>query len=327
VAHVLKECKKLSTTRHSRVVVIPEPVARNTAPAVACAAVYLERSAGAGRRALILTSDHIIGPLDRFRADAEAADKAAALGKLVVFGIPPRNPETGFGYLEAGVALAPASTAASAARVFQLRSFHEKPDRATAESYLAKGTFYWNSGMFGFSVDAMLGEFRRSSPETLAPFEALRAPDAEASQNQDGTILLNNWKGLKEAYTVVKPISIDYAVAEKTRDAAMVAACFDWIDIGSWDDYAQYMERTQQASRPPAPDATASAPVFNSESTNCWVDSDLPVAPCGVDDLIVVVRSGADGSPPSVLVCRRGESQKVKNIVDQIKSGGRSDLL
>ena len=328
VAHVLRECKKLSPARRGRVVVIPEPVARNTAPAVACAAVYLERSAGAGRRALILTSDHIIGPLDRFRDDAEAADKAAALGKLVVFGIPPRNPETGFGYLEAGAALDFASVTGTA-RIFKLDSFHEKPDRATAESYVASGKFYWNSGMFGFSVDAMLWEFRRSSPETLAPFETLRTPTQDESQNQDGICLLDRWKGLSEAYTTVKPISIDYAVAEKTRDAAMVAAGFDWIDIGSWDDYAQYMEHTQQTSRSPAPDTAvpAAAPVFNSESTNCWVDSDLPVALCGVEDLIVVVRSGADGSPASVLVCRRGESQKVKNIVDLIKADGRPDLL
>jgi len=331
VAHVLRECKKLSPARRSRVVVIPEPVARNTAPAVACAAIYLERSAGEGRRALILTSDHIISPLDRFRDDAEAADRAATLGKLVVFGVPPRNPETGFGYLEAGTALDFAADIATghATKLFRLSSFHEKPDRATAESYVANGKFYWNSGMFGFSVDAMIAEFRRSSPETLAPFETLQAPAPDAGQDQDGIILLGRWKGLTEAYTKVKPISIDYAVAEKTRDAAMVAAGFDWIDIGSWDDYAQYMERTQQASQSTAPDtaAPAATPVFNVESTNCWVDSDLPVALCGVDDLIVVVRSGADGSPPSVLVCRRGESQKVKNIVDQIKSGGRPDLL
>lgn len=321
VAHIVAACAALPEERRRRVRIIPEPAARNTAPAVACAAVYLHRAFGPGRTALVLTSDHIISPLETFADDAAAAAALARQGKLVVFGIPPLRPETGYGYIESGRPLAAAAGTEGAAggrpgaaRCFELRSFREKPDAATAERFLASGGFYWNSGMFGFSVDAMLEEFRRSAPETLAPFAGLRAPGEDEIEYRDGVAVLSKWKGLAEAYGAVAGISIDYAVAEKCADAAVVAARFDWLDIGSWDEYARFM-------------GNSGAEVYASGSANCWVDSDLPVALCGVEDLIVVVRSGGDGKSPAVLVCRKGEAQRVKEIVESIKASGRTELL
>lgn len=330
VPHAVKAAAALVPAQRDRVVVIPEPAGRNTAPAVACAAVFLSRryGEGAGRRALVLTSDHVIGPMAAFAADSEAADALAsadakaASGRLVVFGIPPTRPETGFGYIEAGEAI---PSAAAPGRTYAVASFREKPDRATAEAFLATGRFTWNSGMFGFGVDFMIDQFRALSPETIAPFDSLPAPVAASYENSRGVAVLSAWEGLAEAYSRVKPISLDYAVAEKCRSAALVAAGFDWLDVGSWDEYARFQEeaRTQES----AAAAGKSAPVYAAGSSNCFVDADLPVALCGVEDLIVTVRSGADGSPPSVLVCRRGESQRVKEIVDAIKASGRTDLL
>jgi len=323
VPHAVKAASALAPAERDRVVVIPEPAGRNTAPAVACAAVFLSRryGAGAGRRALVLTSDHVIGPMDAFRSDAEAADALAADDKLVVFGIPPTRPETGFGYIEAG---APLPSADAPGRTFAVASFREKPDRATAEGFLATGRFTWNSGMFGFGVDFMLSQFRALAPETLAPFDPLPAPAEGAYERRDGVAVLSGWAGLAEAYGRVKPISIDYAVAEKCRSVALVAAGFDWLDVGSWDEYARFQEsgRHQEGAA-----HDRKAPVYSAGSSNCFVDADLPVALCGVEDLIVTVRSGADGSPPSVLICRRGESQRVKEIVDAVKASGRTDLL
>ncbi len=316
VPHAVRAAAALPPAQRERVVIIPEPVGRNTAPAVACAAVYLNRAFGPGRRALVLTSDHVIGPIDAFRADAEAADALAAQGKLVVFGIPPRGPETGFGYIEAGDTADAGGKAPG--RVFSVASFREKPDRATAEQFLASGKFTWNSGMFGFGCDFLIDQFKGLSPETIAPFEKLAAPTSDAYETKDGVKLLSRWKGMDEAYAAVKGISIDYAVAEKCRSTAVVAASFEWVDIGSWDEYARFIEKGGAAPK---------SPVFAAGSSGCWVDSDLPVALCGVEDLIVVVRSGKDGSPPSVLVCRRGESQLVKEAVDRIKADGRADLL
>jgi mannose-1-phosphate guanylyltransferase/mannose-1-phosphate guanylyltransferase/mannose-6-phosphate isomerase len=322
VPHVIRAAAALPEAHRSRVVVIPEPVGRNTAPALACAAVYLDRAFGNGRRALVLTSDHVIGPIGAFRADAEAADALAAQERLVVFGIPPRGPETGFGYIEAGEPIDLAKNAAPG-RTFAVASFREKPDLATAERFLASGGFTWNSGMFGFGVDFMLRQFREHSPDTLAPFAALAAPKEDAYESVDGVRVLSRWSGLEEAYRTVKGISIDYAMAEKCRSVAVVAAGFDWTDIGSWDEYARFLE----SGASDAPAGKQKAPVFAAGARGCWVDSDLPVALCGVEDLIVVVRSGADGSPPSVLVCKRGESQKVKDAVEAIKAAGRPDLL
>lgn len=312
--HILASCASLPDKYKNRIRLILEPQAKNTAPAIACAVGYLRKTLGWGRRALVLTSDHIIDPIESFSEDAALADEFAAQGKLVVFGIPPQRPETGYGYIERGQPILSQRLKQTKARGFKLASFREKPDSATAKQFLSTGTFLWNSGMFGFSVDAMVEEFRRSSPETLEPFEALKAPENKDMEVQKGIRVLKNWQGLAEAYETVKPISIDHGVAEKCSDAAVVAARFNWLDIGSWDEYARFM-------------GTSRGEIYESGSNNCFVDSDLPVALCGVEDLMVIVRSGADGGPPAVLVCKKGEAQRVKDIVTHIKAHGKNELL
>jgi mannose-1-phosphate guanylyltransferase/mannose-1-phosphate guanylyltransferase/mannose-6-phosphate isomerase len=297
-------------------VLIPEPEARNTAPAIACGAIYAERSAGEGRNILVLTSDHIIGPLDLFKADAEAAAFFARQGKLALFGIPPAGPETGYGYIEAGDALPYPATeggeAAEGARAFALKSFREKPNRAAAENFVAAGRFYWNSGMFAFSSPFMLEEFRRGAPEVLAPFEKLAPPGGNRAEK--GLTLIDKWPGLGEAYREARSVSIDYAVAEKCREAVVIPARFDWIDIGNWDEYAKLLKDT-------------GSEVYSAGARDCFVDSDIPVALAGVEGLIVTLRSGRDGSPPSLLIAKKGESQRLREIVDQIKAAGRTELL
>ncbi len=319
VGHVIRACATLDQERKSRVVVIAEPSARNTAPALACAAKYLRLVHGTGRRALMLTSDHLISPLDAFLSDAEAADGLAARERLVVFGIRPRGPETGYGYIEAAES---ADSASAPERSFAVASFREKPDRETAERFLSTGRFFWNSGMFGFDVDFVLDEFRANAGDVVAPFDALAAPSPQATEKRDGVPVITAWEGLAEAYAAARSVSIDYAIAEKCRRASVVVGSFDWLDIGSWDEYANLVGREAERSG-----TVDRQPVFAAASTGCFVDSDLPVALCGVEDLIVVVRSGADGGPPAVLVCKRGESQGMRSIVDKIKGSGRIDLL
>lgn len=322
VPHVIRACAGLPEAQRQRVTVIPEPMGRNTAPAIACASVYIKKSAEqakAGqekRKALVLTSDHIIGPLGDFTADALAAAKLTESEALVVFGIPPTRAETGFGYIEAG-----ASLTALDAKAYRVVSFREKPDLATAQAFLAKGTFFWNSGMFAFDVDFMLSQFRQHAPEILSSFAALTAPAQDHYETKDGVALLSRWPDLDKSYTTVASISIDYAIAEKCSSVAMVASRFNWTDVGSWDEYAKVLEQGGGATseQPPA--------IFSAGSSNCFVDSDIPVALCGVDDLIVVVRSGTNGSAPSVLICKKGESQQVKSIVEAIKKSNRGDLL
>jgi mannose-1-phosphate guanylyltransferase/mannose-1-phosphate guanylyltransferase/mannose-6-phosphate isomerase len=315
---VLEACDSLSGAEKARIVLIGEPVARNTAPAIACGAVFAEKTAGSGRRMLALTSDHVIGPLESFRADAEKAaalitgTRPDAVPALVVFGITPGRPETGYGYIEA------AANALSVDGCFRALSFREKPDRETAEKFLAARNFYWNSGMFAFSSGFILDEFRRNEPELLPPFEELSTPGEEAYSLRRGLRVLENWPGLEAAYNAAMPVSIDYAVAEKCRSVIMVRAGFDWFDVGSWDEYAKL----------PALRGKKDADVFGTEgAASCFVDADIPVALCGVEDLIVVIRSGKDGGPASALIARKGETQRLKTIVEQIRAAGRTELL
>ena len=301
VPHVIADTARLSAGRRKRLVVIGEPAAKNTAPAVACAVSYSLLN-GAGRNMLVLTSDHIIKPPEAFRADATLAACAAAKGKLVVFGIPPARPETGYGYIETG------RTVDGVSRV---TAFHEKPDPRTAKKYAAGKRFFWNSGMFAFSVESMAGLFRDLAPKVILPFARLGTPSVTET---DGVRVLESWPGLAAAYRKTESISFDYAIAEKCPDTVMVRAGFDWIDIGNWEEYVRIR-------------GSGKTQVFGASGDGCHVDSDIPVALAGVEDLIVVIRSGRDGGPPVALVTRKGQTQRVREVVDMIRESGRTDLL
>jgi mannose-1-phosphate guanylyltransferase len=322
VPHIIESCRNLRGEDINRLVLIPEPEAKNTAPAIACGTLYTDWVSGRDRNILVLTSDHIIEPLDIFKAHAAAAAALAQQDRLVVFGITPKAPETGYGYIEAAEALTIPHQRVSLKRydkpaepaVFKVASFREKPDKARAEQFLKKGHFYWNSGMFAFSSHFLLREFKLNAPALITPFEKLVAPNEQSYTVEQGLRILKNWAGLKEAYGTVKGVSFDYAIAEKCVQTIMVAAGFEWFDVGSWDEYVKLADDPK-------------AEVYCSGSENCFVDADMPVALCGVDGLIVVVRSGKNGSPPAVLISKKGETQRVRTIVEKIKAAGRRELL
>ncbi|MDR0312087.1 MAG: NTP transferase domain-containing protein [Treponema sp.] len=306
VSHIILAAKKLNAIDLKRMVLIPEPEAKNTAAAIACGIVYVERTSASNRNIIVLTSDHIITPLEIFKADA-----AAVFGEqnaLAIFAIPPRYPETGYGYVEAGEALSLQS------RIFNVASFWEKPDKQKAERFIAHGNFFWNSGMFAFSSRFLITEYNRSAPKIADAFSALTTPEKDSYADRDGLLVLENWAGLNQAYNKAQSISFDYAIAEKCTHTIMVAAGFNWLDVGSWDEYARLLGDTESE-------------VYLSGEKSCFVDSDIPVALCGVEDLIVVVRSGKDGSIPSVLIAKKGETQRVREVVEQIKDARRTSLL
>ncbi|HOJ98455.1 MAG TPA: mannose-1-phosphate guanylyltransferase [Termitinemataceae bacterium] len=314
IPHIVASCTELSVDQRKRLVLIPEPFARNTAPAITCAVRYLEFLHGKKEStALVLTSDHIMGPLETFVEDADAASFLAQHHALVVFGIPPRHPETGYGYIEAGASL---TTPQNLTNTYQVKSFREKPDRPTAETFLKQGNFFWNSGMFAFSVSQFKENLRKYAPVIMESFKQLTDPTTDASmwQIEYEVPLLQRWKGLEKSYEQCPSISIDYALAEKCRDVAVVQARFSWTDVGSWDEYARLF-------------SNSSGTVYSFKAENCFVDSDFPVALCGVEDLLVVGRKNPETGTPVVLICKRGDTQGVKDIVEQIKSDHRTDLL
>ena len=311
IPHVLADVADLPTDWKERLVVIGEPVARNTAPAVACAVRY-SLSLGEARRMLVLTSDHIIQPAEAFNEDASKAwAKTWGIedGKLVVFGIRPTRPDTGYGYIYTG----------GVSRVDGLRrvwAFHEKPDPQTAKKYAASKRFFWNSGMFAFPSFYMEECFRYLAPEVYLPFEALKPPTPDSYTVSDGVRVLDRWAGLDAAYRKAKSISFDYAIAEKALRGAMIEASFDWIDIGNWEEYAKIR-----------PEGGSSVFAAGNEGETCFVDSDIPVALAGVEDLIVAIRAGKNGAPAVALVTRKGQAHKVRDVVTLIRESGRTDLL
>lgn len=304
IPNVLKDATRLSATKRKKIVIICEPTAKNTAPAVAMGVVYSLFS-GTNRNILVLTSDHIIKPLKVFMEDTSLAAASAADNKLVVFGIPPTRPETGYGYIETGK---------SENHALNVTAFHEKPDETTAKRYIKNKKFFWNSGMFAFSASFMADIFLSLAPDVFLPFKKLKEPKPADFTTLKGVKVLMNWNGLDTAYKKTKNISFDYAIAEKCNDTKMIAAKFDWIDIGNWEEYINLCSDNNTL-------------VFNIDSNNCFIDSDIPVALAGVNDLIVVIRSGKDGKRASALITRKGNSHKVRDIVEQIKRSKREDLL
>lgn len=322
-ASIVNACAEYTKADLDRIVLIPEPCARNTAPAIACAVSYIDWMGGDERNILVLTSDHIITPLEAFQVDAASALAFAQADKLAIFGVKPRGPETGFGYIETDALI---SSIPEKPEVYNVRAFREKPDLEKAKAFIKAGNFFWNSGMFAFSSKFILREFDRNASEVIAPFGRLRAPDERSFKVERGLRIMRDWYCLDEAYREARAISFDYAIAEKCSQTVMISAGFNWTDVGSWDEYALLGENAGGKKNRGA-GARGPAEIFQIGASNCYVDSDMSVALIDVEDLIVAVRSGKNGRAGAVLVARRGETQKVREIVEQIKAAGRTDLL
>jgi mannose-1-phosphate guanylyltransferase/mannose-6-phosphate isomerase len=276
--------------------ILLEPVARNTAPAIAVGALQaLRRDADA--LILVLPADHLIGDAEAFTVSVARARRLAEQGWLVTFGIRPDRAETGFGYIRRGAALE--------GDTFRVDQFVEKPRLDVAEQYLASGEYDWNSGMFLFRASRYLEELQQHAPAMLA---AARAAFEEANTDLD-FIRLD-----PEAFTRAPNDSIDYAVMEKTARAAVVPVGCGWSDIGSWD--ALWMAADKDANG-----NHLEGDVMALDTNGSLVrshDRHL-VATIGLDDVVVVT------TPDATLVARRDRSQDVKKIVDQLKAAGRTE--
>ena len=276
--------------------ILLEPVGRNTAPAIAVAA--LQASADGGDPLLlVLPSDHVISDVAAFQAAVRAAEGAARDGRLVTFGIVPTGPETGYGYIRAG-----AGGAETGARA--VAEFVEKPDAETAARYLASGEYFWNSGMFLFRASAYLAELERQQPAML---DACRAALASAARDQDFVRLD------KDAFAASPSDSIDYAVMENTAQAAVLPIAVGWNDVGSW---AALWDIAEQDGDGNAHHGDVIAE--DCRNTLAWGDGRL-VALLGLENVVVVDTADA------VLVAHRDHVQDVKGIVTRLKAAGRPE--
>jgi mannose-1-phosphate guanylyltransferase len=278
---------------HSSVYLL-EPMGRNTAPAVALAALHVAERYGADALMLVLAADHLIQDPIGFGQAVQQAASLARDNQLVTFGIVPTAPDTGFGYIEAGESIGPGQ---------RVRRFVEKPNKEKAQEYLDAGNFLWNSGMFCFKAGTILDAMAAHAP----------AVD-QASRECWVTLRDNRLEGSgileipTESFGQVPNISIDYAVMEHAENVAVIPARFGWSDIGSWTALSELVPPDQDNNR------SAAHTVFV-DSTNTFVQSeDRLVAAVGVDNLLII------DTPDALLVARSDKAQEVKQVVARLKT-------
>ncbi|MGO4722406.1 mannose-1-phosphate guanylyltransferase/mannose-6-phosphate isomerase [Inquilinus sp. 2KB_23] len=279
--------------------IILEPVARNTAPAVAVAARFLADQ-DPDTLMLVLPADHHIADPAGFRAAIAAAAPAARAGYLMTFGMQPTAPETGYGYILPGEAIEGAPGARAVSR------FVEKPPRETAEQFLAEGRHLWNAGIFLFTAGRYLAEVGRHAPQVLAAADA-----ALKAAARDLTFLRLD----AAAFVQAPSISIDHAVMEKTERAGIVPAAIGWTDVGSWSSLWEIGDRDADGNLTQG-DALALG------SRNCLIRSDgILTAVIGLEDTIVIATDDA------VLVAAKDQVQDVKAITDRLKAAKRPEAV
>ncbi|MGB0834694.1 MAG: mannose-1-phosphate guanylyltransferase/mannose-6-phosphate isomerase [Psychrobium sp.] len=290
---VVAEQLRSAKLNHGQILL--EPVGRNTAPAIALAA-FNAVNQGQDPLLLVLAADHVIQNTDAFTQAVNQAAKLATQNKLVTFGITPTHPETGYGYIKAG------EMENNSAAVEQ---FVEKPDLATAQNYLHSGNYFWNSGMFMFKASIFLDELKQHRPDI---YSACQSAMNNTSSDLD-FIRID-----KTAFELCPDDSIDYAVMEKTAQAMVVPMSADWSDIGSWSALWDIEEKDDNGN-------VCHGDVLNVDSRNSYINAqDKLVATVGLDNVVIVETKDA------ILVADKSKVQNVKNVVNELKAQGRSEV-
>lgn len=269
----------------ARIDYLLEPTGRNTAPAVALAALHVARHVSPQARLLIMPADHLIEDMVAFSRAVDSADELARKGHLVTFGIQPEHPETGYGYIKRGAQLS--------SDAYAVAQFVEKPDLATAKSYLESGQYLWNAGMFCFQCQSVLSEMQEVCGDVAL---AAMACDRSGQENR-------GWRYDSALFESMPGISVDFALMERTARAAVVPCSIDWSDIGSWRALAAADQEESQSV------------LIDCENTYVRGSSRLITA-IGVKDLAIV------DSDDALLVCPLDQSQRVKDVVDDLQQRG-----
>ena len=298
-AHRFIVAEQLRAASIAPAAIVLEPEGRNTAPAAAVAAELLARE-DPGALMLVLPADHVIADEAAFAEAVGRAAGAAEAGALVTFGVAPSRPETGYGYIRRGAAMA----AAGADGAFEVAEFVEKPDRATAESYLASGGDLWDSGMFLFRAERYRAELGRRRPEMV---EACRRAVAGVEADMDFLRLE------ADAFRAAPADSIDFAVMEHTGDAAVVPAEMGWSDVGAWSALWEIGDKDANGN-------VVVGDVLTVDTHGAYIRSEAPlVAVIGLEDVVIVATEDA------VLAAPRARVQEVRRLVDELKASGRPE--
>jgi mannose-1-phosphate guanylyltransferase len=292
--HRFLVAEQLKQSRSEKATILLEPQGRNTAPAVALAALNA-LSENDDALLLVLAADHVIKGIDKFHQAIDIAVTAAEQNKLVTFGIVPTHAETGYGYIKQGNAQGD---------VFDVAKFVEKPNAETAQGYLSAGDYLWNSGMFLFKASRYIEELEKFRPDILA---ACQGAMAKVEKDLDFT------RPDSEAFLQCADESIDYAVMEKTEDAVVVPLDAGWSDVGSYSALWEVCEQDEQCN-------VIKGDVIAHDTTNSYLHSENKlVTTLGVDNLVVI------DTPDAVLIADKDKVQNVKEIVNELKAQQRSE--
>lgn len=283
--------------------IFAEPEGRNTAPSLAAAAAMV-RSRGSDEPVLCCPSDHLIEKIDEFEKVVKAAAGIAGrLDVLVTFGIVPEGPATGYGYIESGKGLEENVGEVAAGKslddvpAFRVKRFHEKPERKLAESYVERAGFYWNAGIFMWRPSVFLSAWSEFLPEGADPLEKI-----EKALGSDSAVSVIDVEYLRMPST-----SVDFGILEKADNVVVIPSDLGWNDVGSWDALADILPLDGDRNA-----GTGNIVALDSRG-NIFFNPEGRIAAVGVDDLVVAVNDG------TVMICRRGESQRVRELLEKIE--------
>jgi mannose-1-phosphate guanylyltransferase len=281
--------------------VLVEPRGRNTAPCVALAAYRIAKEDPDAVMA-VLPADHLIGKGDEFRKALRIAEEVASTGEwLITFGVIPDRPETGYGYIHLGREVLKAGDT----RVFQVKAFVEKPDKAKAEIYLDAGDYLWNSGMFLWKVSSIIRAFEKYCPSISQIIKSI-GQDLNTPREPDA---------IRRAYDSLDSISIDYAIMEKATNVLVLPIDVEWNDVGSWASVHDVWNKDHNRN-------AVKGSFLALDAARCVVSSPHKLTTLiGVDDLIVV------DTPDALLVCHKDRAQDVRNLLEALDKLGYERLL
>lgn len=290
---VAKQLQDISAATSS---IILEPFGKNTAPAVAIAALQLIKNGSGGDVMLVLPSDHLIADTEKYHSTIELGKERALEGKIISFGIVPDSPQTGFGYIKAS------SKDPAGADIVE---FKEKPDSETAKKYVSSGEYYWNSGMFMFTANQYISELKLHAPDI---WEACEKAYNNIKHETD-------FDRLEESsFDICRSESIDYAVMEKTNHSMVIPLDAGWDDLGSWGAIAKVSDNGSQEGN------FYLGEVFMHDCANTYINGHKRlVTAVGLKDIVIV------DTPDALLVAHKDESQKVKNIVESLNESDRKE--
>lgn len=292
--HVISDLNSISNSKKTINNIILEPIGRNTAPAIALGMKYCLEKLGTSEDEILFISpsDHLIRPDEKFSEYVKAAEEISRKGYIVTFGLKPTRPETGYGYIK----VENKGHTRKSKGYFKVEKFTEKPDTKTAEKYIKDGNYYWNSGMFAFKIGTMIKEFKKYAPDISGMFDL-------------------GFEELIARFDEMPDISIDYSIAEQSEKMTVLPIDVYWNDIGSWDSLYDVVDKDEKGN-------VKMGDIITVDTKDTLIISNKRlISTIGIEGCLIIDTDDA------VLIAKKGETQKVREIVKILNNSKRKEAL